>query len=272
MLWVRVKDGTFGIGMQGNDFYVLMYVHQTTLVYIPLAFFIRKRGTVDDPHPLIPDLMWMEDVLQNVFGFPAPRYDIIDKCAGSLATFAEGVKESWAAQSKVVCPEGEDTIGAYAAAKLALESIADGCTSAEIDAMTVYIANVQSGNATRLPAPFAADVAIPQDQLKDARKVFFSSWVDAHPTLVRALAQRVLSGLAEAKVAVAASPAKAGFIDAALENIQGFAWAIADNDGPVSAFFRSHVERWIRLCFFHAKKAIREWGYLASSMCLQCTN
>jgi hypothetical protein len=37
-------------------------------------------------------------------------------------------------------------------------------------------------------------------------------------------------------------PVKAGYIDTALSHIQGFAWAIADNDGPVSAFCRSHAE------------------------------
>ena len=56
----------------------------------------------------IPDLMWMEDTLHNVFGFPVPLYDIIDKCAGSLATFAESVKESWAVQSEAIRPEGDD--------------------------------------------------------------------------------------------------------------------------------------------------------------------
>ncbi len=103
----------------------------------------------------IPDLMWMEDTLHNVFRFPVPLYDIIDKCAGSLATFAESVKEFWAMQSEAIRPDGDDAAGAFAAVKFALESIADSCTHSEIDAMIVYLTNLQSGNVTSIPASFA---------------------------------------------------------------------------------------------------------------------
>jgi len=199
----------------------------------------------------------MEDVLQKHFGFDPPRYDIIDKCTGSLAAFAEGVKMDWNKQSTTDRPVGDAT-GAYAAAMAALLVISEGCTRPELHALDSYLAAAESSH---LPTPaLVGAIDIPLAQLEAARGAFFSSWVDAHPSLVRALARSILLELAEAKVAVASSDAKAGSIDAALKRLQGFAWAVADNDGPLAAFFCSHVERWIRLCFFHAKTAIREWG------------
>ena len=113
-----------------------MYVHPETQISVPLAFFIRKCGSEEDPHPLIPDLRWMEGVLQQRFGFPAPRYIIVDKCAGSLSAQAQLVKADWSSQRPLPAGVSEsnylkDTTLLLSSSQSVLLNIAAGCTAEE---------------------------------------------------------------------------------------------------------------------------------------------
>lgn len=266
MFWVRIMDSTYGIGLQGLDFFVIMYVHPETQVALPLAFFLRKRGTEEDPHPLLPDLVWMEQVLQQHFDFPPPRYVIVDRCAASLGAHAEIVKSDWASQRDVgyaIAPQHppaqllRDPTAVFSAALNELRSIAHGCTGIEETAFTEYLCWVSRSNWDS-SAPSSACV-VPPAAVGSAGRVF-GHWATTHPSLVRGLAKHLLHLLVKSRDNVAASDASAGAVHAALAELQSFEWAIADTDSPTSSCFRVLVERWMQLCFFHAKKAIREHG------------
>ena len=251
--YVRHLDSSFGVGMSKLDFFAVVFVHPRTQVAVALAHFIRLKGTAEQPHPLIPDLVWMENVLVDKFGFEPPRYGIVDKCAASLATFAETVKASWSA-----CRNTDgSSVGALKDALDALAAIADGCSQAETTAFASYLADVESTRGTSVPAAAATGVDI-APAVAQAAHDFFGSWATQNPTLVRALAVRLRAELLAAADGVSTADARAGAINAALKRVQSLAWAVADNGSPLSAVFCLLVERWIRLCFFHAKKAIKE--------------
>jgi len=270
--WVRVMDGTFGVGMQGLDFFAIMFIHPETQIALPFAFFIRKRGSKESPHPLLPDLVWMEKVLERQFGFPVPRYTMVDKCMSSLTAQAECVKSAWASLRDIAATQRvpslpaadteastEDATRAFLATRSELEHIAVNCSQTERAAFARYLADVVSTRGTSLPVPSAEGV-LPSSEIHAAACAVFGQWAIAHPSLTRALAACILDELSSVKLAVAVAPVRAGAIDAVLSKLQSFACYIADNNSLVSSFFRSHVERWIRLCFFHAKKSLREWG------------
>jgi len=271
MHWVRVMDSTFGIGLQELDFFILMYVHPETQISLPLAFFLRKRGSQADPHPLVPDLRWMEQVLQQRFGFPTPRYIIVDKCMGSLTAQAQLVKADWASQRiqtvpPVVGPESEfrrDPTLVLQASQILLQKIAADCTADEVSALSRYLS--QRGRSSGESVALSATCVIPVDTAATSQSVF-GEWALLHPTLVRGLAQKLHAVFVSTKAAVLTCDESAGAVDAALREVQSYSWAIADNDSDVSRCFRLLVERWIRLCYFHAKKAIREHGeYVAQA-------
>ena len=245
-------DATFGIGLSRLDFFVLVFVHPTTQVPVVLAHFIRLKGSNDDQHPLIPDLVWMQQKLE-VFGFEPPRYTIVDKCAASLGAFAEEVKGKWAACSD----SSGHPVGLLKDVLDKLAVISNGVTAPEKTAFEQYLTDVQETCGTSLPTPCAADVVITEES-KNAAAYFFGPWARQNPTLIRALAKSLSDELIEGAAAVASAKKSAGAVNNALERLQSFAWVVTDNDSPLAKVFRRLVERWIRLCFFHAKKAISE--------------
>jgi len=255
-------DATFGIGLQGLNFFILMYVHPETQISVPLAFFIRKCGSEEDPHPLIPDLRWMEGVLQQRFGFPAPRYIIVDKCAGSLSAQAQLVKADWSSQRPLPAGVSEsnflkDPTLLLSSSQSVLLNIAASCTAEEQRAFSLYIAQTTDASWNCNFPVAVCDISHASAQT--ARSVF-GEWADQHPTLVRALAKHLSALFTSTQHAVELCHESAGAVDGALRELQSFAWAISDSDSVVSTCFRVLVERWIRLCYFHAKKAIREHG------------
>ena len=251
--YLRIMDATFGVGMAKLDFFAIMYVHPTTQVSVALAHFLRLKGTDDAPHPLIPDLVWMQEVLERDFGMDAPRYVIVDKCKGSLGAFATEVKAKWR--------ECADASGRAAGAlKDVLETltlISSGVTPPEEAALAAYLADAVATHGTSLPVPSAAGVVISPSAVAAAAE-YFGPWASQHPTLVRALAKHLSAELLDGAAAVASAETLAGAINDALAKLQRLAWVVADNDSALSALFRRLVERWIRLCYFHAKKAIKE--------------
>lgn len=243
-------DSMFGIGLQGLDYFMLMYVHPETQISLPLAFFIRKRGSEKEPHPLVPDLRWMEQVLQQRFGFPAPRYIIVDKCMGSLSAQAQLVKADWASQRMPIEPliaasafEGphlrDHTLVLYAS-QAVLRGIAAGCSTEEFAALSAYLVQ-RTGSSWDHPFP-TVDCDIGPSTAEAARHVF-GDWAIHHPTLVRGLAQRLYDMFETTQRAVAECAENAGAIDAALSELQSHVWAIADNDSAVSVCSRLLVER-----------------------------
>jgi hypothetical protein len=84
---------------------------------------------------------------------------------------------------------------------------------------------------------------------------YFGPWASQHLTLIRALAS---AKLLDGEAAVASAVTLAVAINDALAKMQHLAWVVAYNDSALSALFRRLIERWIRLCYFHAKKTIME--------------
>ena len=189
----------------------------------------------------------------EVFGFEPPRYTIVDKCAASLGAFAEEVKGKWAACSD----SSGHPVGLLKDVLDKLAVISNGVTAPEKTAFEQYLTDVKETCGTSLPTPCAADVVITEES-KNAAAYFFGPWARQNPTLIRALAKSLSDELIEGAAAVASAKKSAGAVNNALERLQSFAWVVSDNDSPLAKVFRRLVERWIRLCFFHAKKAISE--------------
>ena len=288
MRLIRVMDATFGVAGSEYEFFVIIHIHPPTLMSLPLAFFLRKRGRKEDPQAAgqqISDLAWCERTMQSRFGLHPAAVTFVDKCASSLASWVQSLKESWAAAALVpaLSPASAVSSGkpSLAALQRLLAHVAEGCTAAEEESWAEYLARhvpalvgcptggsnvadsgaaVESSEASgaaidgsdhasgtadaaRLPAPFAEEL--------------FGLWGATHPHLVRPLAARIMLELQAAVSAVAEADGLVA-ADAALARLGALAVFVADAGSALSLAFRDLVERAIRLCLFHAQKAMLE--------------
>jgi hypothetical protein len=93
-------------------------------------------------------------------------------------------------------------------------------------------------------------------QLRAGADLFNPAWVKKYPNLMRALASKWLLEIKRAKVAVAAAT-KVVAMNAALKELRDLAWSV-HNDSRMSGFVTELVQRWLLLCYFHFKKAVKE--------------
>ena len=303
---VRVMDATFGVAGSDYEFFVVIHVHPPTLLSLPLAFFIRKAGTRDDPHApgqKIADLAWCERTLRR-FGFRPAAITMVDKCAASLGAWLVSLKESWAAAVQVpalgpctaASGAGEPSIPAVRAL---LAHVSEGCSADDAKGLYAYLAHHIPGiDFTAAMRAFSPNLAAPpieasEDDVpslvavgsdgssnllgvaagpgnsgasgaaRDGRSPapfadeLFGLWGESHPQLVRPLAALLSFELQAAASLVAVADGVVA-ADLALSRLSALAPFVADGDTALSQLIRDLVERLIRLCYFHAQKAMLE--------------